>query len=73
MKIVTSDRIDCAWHQVKGKVKVHWCKLTEDHLKQLQCHAEQLAGKLQARYGWAREEAERQVKEFRKRMNWHVS
>ncbi|HVP34301.1 MAG TPA: CsbD family protein [Steroidobacteraceae bacterium] len=67
---MTSDRVAGAWHQIKGKVKEQWGKLTDDDLKQLEGHAEQLAGKLQERYGLAREEAERQVKEFRKRMNW---
>jgi uncharacterized protein YjbJ (UPF0337 family) len=60
-----------AWHQIKGKVKEQWGKLTDDDLKQLEGHAEQLAGKLQERYGLAIQEAERQVKEFRKRVNWH--
>ncbi|HUK01467.1 MAG TPA: CsbD family protein [Steroidobacteraceae bacterium] len=67
---MTSDRVAGAWHQIKGKVKEQWGKLTDDDLKQLEGHAEQLAGKLQERYGLAREEAERQVKEFRRRMNW---
>jgi len=58
------------WHQIKGKVKAQWGKLTEDDLKQLEGHAEQLAGKLQERYGLIREEAERQVTEFRSRVNW---
>jgi uncharacterized protein YjbJ (UPF0337 family) len=31
---------------------------------------DQLAGKIQERYGIAREEAERQVKEFRTSNNW---
>jgi uncharacterized protein YjbJ (UPF0337 family) len=60
-----------AWHQIKGKVREQWGKLTDDDLKLLEGHAEQLAGKLQERYGLATEEAERQVKEFRKRVNWH--
>ncbi len=68
---MTSDRVAGAWHQIKGKVKEQWGKLTDDDLKQLEGHAEQLAGKLQQRYGVALEEAERQVKEFRKRVNWH--
>jgi uncharacterized protein YjbJ (UPF0337 family) len=69
---MTSDRVIAgAWHQIKGKVKEQWGKLTDDDLKQLEGHAEQLAGKLQQRYGLAIEEAERQVKEFRKRVNWH--
>jgi len=55
-----------------NKVKEQWGKLTDDDLKQLEGHAEQLAaGKLQERYGWAHEEAERQAKEFRKWMNWN--
>ena len=66
-----SDRAAGAWHQIKGKVKEQWGKLTDDDLKQLEGHAEQLAGKLQERYGLAREEAERQAKEFRKRLDWH--
>jgi len=69
---MTSDRVIAgAWLQIKGKVKEQWGKLTDDDLKQLEGHAEQLAGKLQKRYGLAMEEAERQVKEFRKRVNWH--
>jgi len=68
---MTSDRVAGAWHQIKGKVKEQWGKLTEDDLKQLEGHAERLAGRLKERYGLALEEAERQVKDFRKRVNWH--
>jgi len=68
---MTSDRVAGAWHQIKGKVKEQWGKLTEDDLKQLEGHAERLAGRLRERYGLALEEAERQVKDFRKRVNWH--
>jgi uncharacterized protein YjbJ (UPF0337 family) len=58
------------WNQIKGKAKERWGKLSDDDLKQLEGRAEQLAGKLQQRYGLAREEAERQAREFRKQMNW---
>ena len=68
---MTDDRIAGAWHQIKGKAKEQWGKLTDDDLKQLEGHAEQLAGKLQERYGLARAEAERQAKDFRKQMNWN--
>jgi uncharacterized protein YjbJ (UPF0337 family) len=61
------------WNQIKGKAKEQWGKLTDDDLKQLEGHAEQLAGKLQQRYGLAREEAERQAGEFRKEMNWSAA
>jgi uncharacterized protein YjbJ (UPF0337 family) len=68
---MNQDRTAGAWHQIKGKVKEQWGKLTDDDLTQLQGKGEQLAGKLQERYGMARDEAERQAKEFRNRYNWH--
>jgi uncharacterized protein YjbJ (UPF0337 family) len=64
------DRMAGAWHQIKGKVKEQWGKLTDDDLRQLEGHGEQLAGKLQERYGLVRDEAERQAREFRNRHNW---
>lgn len=68
---MNNDRTAGAWHQVKGKVKEKWGKLTDDDLTQLEGHAEQLAGKLQERYGIARDDAERQAKAFRESNNWH--
>ena len=38
--------------------------VTDDDLDQIQGNAEVLAGKLQERYGYAREEARRQADEF---------
>ena len=59
------------WEQLKGRVKQQWSKLTDQDLEQLQGHAEQLAGKIQQRYGLAKEEAERQVQEFRTKNHWN--
>jgi uncharacterized protein YjbJ (UPF0337 family) len=59
------------WQQLKGRVRQQWGKLTDQDLEQLQGHVEELAGKIQQRYGLAKEEAERQVKEFRSRNNWN--
>jgi len=49
------------WTQLKGKIREQWGKLTDDDLDQIQGRTEQLVGKLQARYGIAREEAKQQV------------
>jgi uncharacterized protein YjbJ (UPF0337 family) len=68
---MNNDRAAGNWHQIKGKVKEQWGKLTDDDLKQLEGKSEQLAGKLQERYGLARDEAERQAKEFRHSNNWN--
>jgi uncharacterized protein YjbJ (UPF0337 family) len=68
---MNNDRAAGVWHQVKGKIKEKWGKLTDDDLRELEGDGEQLAGRLQERYGMLREEAERQAKEFRKSNNWH--
>ena len=49
----------------------HLVFLHQQSLYYFQQIANGLAGKLQEKYGMAREEAERQAKEFRTRNNWH--
>jgi len=56
--------------QLKGKIKQQWGKLTDDEIDELEGNAEILAGKLQERYGMAREDAEREARDFRTRNNW---
>lgn len=59
------------FNQIKGKIKQQWGKLTDDEIDQMEGHAEILAGKLQERYGLARDDAERQAREFRTSNNWN--
>lgn len=58
------DTIKGNWHQVKGKVKEKWGDLTDDDLTRAEGNEEQLAGIIQERYGIARDEAKRQVKDW---------
>ncbi len=46
-------------------MKEQWGKLTEDDLAVIKGKQDQLVGQVQERYGIARDEAERQVKEWR--------
>ena len=50
------------WNQMKGVVKQQWGKLTDDDLAVIDGQRDQLVGKIQERYGIAKEEAEEQVK-----------
>jgi uncharacterized protein YjbJ (UPF0337 family) len=68
---MNNDRAAGQWKQLKGSIKQQWGKLTDDDLTQLEGNRDQLAGRLQERYGIAREEAERQAREFQTRHNWH--
>ena len=52
------------WHQVKGEVRRRWGKLTDDDVLAIGGHLEKMIGKLQERYGFKREDAEKQVNDF---------
>ncbi len=58
------DIIKGSWQQTKGKVKEHWGRLTDDDLTRIAGERDQLAGKLQERYGIARDEVEEQLAKF---------
>ncbi|MBC8066520.1 MAG: CsbD family protein [Chlorobia bacterium] len=58
------DTVQGNWTQWKGKLKEKWGDLTDDDIQMLDGKKDQLAGKLQERYGIAREEAERQLDEW---------
>ena len=66
---MNEDRIAGQWKQLAGKIKAQWGKLTDDDITQAQGNSAYRAGKLQERYGLAREEAEKQVREFRDRLH----
>jgi uncharacterized protein YjbJ (UPF0337 family) len=57
------------WHQVKGSVKEQWGKLTDDDLRVFLGEGEQLVGRLQQRYGYSKEQAEREVADFMESFN----
>ncbi|MEM7500028.1 MAG: CsbD family protein [Pseudomonadota bacterium] len=58
------DMIQGKWEQYKGQAKTHWGKLTDDEVDQAAGNREQLEGKIQERYGIAKEDAKRQVDEW---------
>lgn len=58
------DQIKGNWNQAKGKVKETWGDLTDDDLTKIEGQRDQLVGRVQERYGVAKEEAERQVTDW---------
>ena len=51
------------WKQMRGQVKQWWGKLTDDDLDRIDGGMDKLAGALQERYGWERDQAEREMKQ----------
>jgi uncharacterized protein YjbJ (UPF0337 family) len=58
------DTVQGTWMQIKGKAKERWGKLTNDDLDLIDGKRDQLLGRIQERYGIARDEADRQLKEW---------
>ena len=58
------DQLKGKWEQLKGEAKVQWGKLTDDDLDQIAGNAQKLTGRIQERYGYEKERAEREVDEF---------
>lgn len=58
------DQVEGVWKQSKGKFREQWGKLTDDDLEVIAGKRDQLIGRLQERYGIAREEAEKQADAF---------
>ena len=64
------DRIEGDWKQIKGKVKERWGKLTDDDLEVAAGKRDQLSGKIQSRYGIAKDEAEKQIDAWATKSNF---
>ena len=58
------DTIKGNWKQMTGKIKEEWGDLTDDEITEAEGDRDQLVGKIQAKYGIAKEEAEKQVDSF---------
>jgi uncharacterized protein YjbJ (UPF0337 family) len=55
------DQIAGDWVQFKGKVRANWVKITDEDLTRIGGRREVLVKRLQARYGFAKAEAEREI------------
>ena len=58
------DQIAGNWKQFKGTVKEKWGKLTDDDLEVIEGKKDQLVGRLQERYGYTKEQAEKELKSW---------
>ena len=66
---MNSDQFQGKWKQMKGVVRQRWAKLTDDDLDMIGGKREEFAGRLQERYGIARDEADRQLDEWQRSVN----
>jgi uncharacterized protein YjbJ (UPF0337 family) len=55
------DRIEGNWLQFKDKLRQNWVKLTDEDITRVNGRRDELAARLQERYGFAKAEAEREI------------
>jgi len=68
---MNKDQADGNWKQFKGKVKEKWGKLTDDDLTVVEGKRDQLVGKIQERYGYQKDQAEKELKEWESSNKYH--
>jgi uncharacterized protein YjbJ (UPF0337 family) len=61
---MNADQLKGSWKELKGQVRERWGKLTDDDMNVIAGQHEQLIGRIQSRYGIAKEEARRQFEEW---------
>jgi uncharacterized protein YjbJ (UPF0337 family) len=64
MRTMNWDIVKGKWGQMKGEARKQWGKLTDDDWTQIAGEKDKLLGKLQERYGWTKEEAERSADDY---------
>jgi uncharacterized protein YjbJ (UPF0337 family) len=63
------DSLKGKWAQFSGKAKEKWGDLTDDDLTRIGGQKDQLVGKLQERYGYAKERAQKEADAFAAALN----
>jgi uncharacterized protein YjbJ (UPF0337 family) len=58
---MNADILEGKWKQIRGKAKEWWGKLTDDELDKVKGKKDVLVGLLQARYGYAKDAAEKEI------------
>lgn len=61
---MNEDIVKGNWKQFAGKIKAQWGKLTDDEIQKAEGNSEFLAGRLQERYGLAKDQAEEKIKDL---------
>ncbi|OGW48459.1 MAG: hypothetical protein A2078_09990 [Nitrospirae bacterium GWC2_57_9] len=64
---MNTDILKGKWKEIKGDIKAKWGKLTDDDLTEIAGNEEKLVGILQKKYGYAKDEAEQEYRDFMSR------
>ncbi len=66
---MNSDMLKGKWHEVKGSLRQQWGRLTDSDFDEIGGNLERLVGRLQKRYGYSKDQAQREVDEVVKKLD----
>lgn len=66
---MNNDIVEGKWKEFKGHIREKWGKLTDDEIEQTDGNIDQLAGKIQSKYGYKVDEARKLVNDLLKKIN----
>jgi len=58
------DQVEGKWKQMKGSVREKWGELTDSDYEQIAGNRDKFLGRLQERYGYTRDRAEKELDEW---------
>lgn len=58
------DTVKDDWKQLAGRIKAKWGRLTDEEIQEAEGNSEYLIGKVQERYGLAREQVEENLRDI---------
>jgi uncharacterized protein YjbJ (UPF0337 family) len=66
---MNSETLKGKWHEVKGSLRQQWGRLTDSDFDEIGGNLEKLVGRLQKRYGYSKDQAQREVDEAVKKLD----
>ncbi len=69
---MNQDTLQGKWKQVRGEAQSWWGKLTNDDLDRAEGSIDKLAGILQQRYGYSKQQAQHEIANFMERFEQKV-
>ncbi len=70
---MSTDKAQTEWTELKGKIKTKWEKFGEPELESFKGNMHSISEKIQKTYGYTKDKAEQEYKDFQKSLEPTVS
>lgn len=62
---MNTEILEGKWTELKGKIKTKWGKFNDDDIESFKGNLDQLVGKIEKTYGYAKDVAEKEYNDFK--------